>query len=135
MEFKDRLVQLRKRENLYQADMAKKIGVARATYGAYEQGTRQPDFATLRKIADYFDVTTDFLLYGTVDSNKRTVMGNEIDLSTLSENDRMVLEWAMAQDALSFSGSPEDLKKILERLTVIFEYEKIQAENKDGKKN
>lgn len=62
MEFKDRLTNLRKKSKLYQVDMAKKIGVARATYGAYEQGTRQPDFETLQTIADFFEVSTDYLL-------------------------------------------------------------------------
>lgn len=60
--FNKRLIQLRKKENLYQVDVAKKIGVARATYGAYEQGNRQPDFETLRIIASFFNVTTDYLL-------------------------------------------------------------------------
>lgn len=125
MEFKDRLIQLRKGTKLYQTDMAKKIGVARATYGAYEQGTRQPDFDTLKKIADYFEVTTDYLLYGTVESETRSIMGNEVDTSNLSENQRLVLDWAMAQDALSFHDmSKADLEDILENLSVIFEYEK-----------
>lgn len=138
MEFKDRLVQLRKRTKLLQADMAKKIGVARATYGAYEQGTREPDFETLQQIADFFGVSTDYLLGHSVDDNKRTVMGEKIDLATLTENERIVLDWAMNQEALSFSGDKEDLKKILERLSIIFEYEKMQANNKEnnnGRKN
>lgn len=128
MDFKDRLIQLRKGTNLYQADMAKKIGVARATYGAYEQGTRQPDFETLKKIADYFEVSTDFLLYGTVDS-KRTIRGEEVDTSDLSENQRMVLDWAMQQEALSFH-SKEELKEMLDNMAVIFEYEKRKKEGK-----
>lgn len=62
MEFNKRLIELRKSKGLYQADVAKKIGVARATYGAYEQGNRQPDFDTLQSIANFFGVTTDYLL-------------------------------------------------------------------------
>ena len=129
MDFKDRLIQLRKSTNLYQADMAKKIGVARATYGAYEQGTRQPDFETLKKIADYFEVSTDFLLYGTVDS-KRTIRGEEVDTSDLTENQRLVLDWAMQQEALSFH-SKEELKEMLDNMAVIFEYEKRKKEGKN----
>ena len=128
MDFKDRLIQLRKSTNLYQADMAKKIGVARATYGAYEQGTRQPDFETLKKIADYFEVTSDYLLYGVDDkSNKQMVMGNEVDLSQLSEKERIVLEWANNQEALSFH-SKEELSRILDNLALIMEYEKNKNE-------
>lgn len=62
MDFGTRLTSLRKEKKLLQADLANKIGIARATYGAYEQGTRQPDFDTLEKIADSFEVSTDYLL-------------------------------------------------------------------------
>lgn len=129
MEFKDRLVQLRKSTNLLQTDMAKKIGVARATYGAYEQGTRQPDFETLQRIAQFFEVSTDFLLGNSVDS-KQTILGKEIDVSQLNENQRLVLEWAMQQEALSFH-SKEELSKILDNLALIMEYEKSKSKS-DG---
>lgn len=62
MEFNKRLIELRKSKGLYQADVAKHVGVARATYGAYEQGNRQPDFDTLQSIANFFEVSTDYLL-------------------------------------------------------------------------
>lgn len=127
MEFKDRLVQLRKSTNLLQTDMAKKIGVARATYGAYEQGTRQPDFETLQRIAQFFEVSTDFLLGNSVDS-KQTILGKEVDVSQLNENQRLVLEWAMQQEALSFH-SKEELSKILDNLALIMEYEKSKSKS------
>lgn len=62
MDFSTRLTALRKEKKLLQADVANKIGIARATYGAYEQGNRQPDFDTLERIADYFEVSIDYLL-------------------------------------------------------------------------
>ena len=62
MDFSIRLTALRKEKKLLQADVANKIGIARATYGAYEQGNRQPDFDTLERLADYFEVSTDYLL-------------------------------------------------------------------------
>lgn len=62
--FKDRLIQLRKNKKLTQEQMAEKIGIHRGTYANYERGHRQPDYDTLLKIADFFDVTTDYLLRG-----------------------------------------------------------------------
>lgn len=62
MEFKNRLIELRKNKKWYQTDVAEKIGVARATYGAYEQGNRQPDFETLERLADLYNVSVDYLL-------------------------------------------------------------------------
>lgn len=43
----------------YTADL---IGVARPTYTAYENGTKLPPMDTLSKLADIFDVDTDYLL-------------------------------------------------------------------------
>ncbi|UNE49914.1 helix-turn-helix transcriptional regulator [Bacillus amyloliquefaciens] len=62
--FKDRLTQLRKEKKLTQGEMAEKVGVHRGTYANYERGHRQPDYETLVKIADFFEVSTDFLLRG-----------------------------------------------------------------------
>lgn len=42
----------------YVADL---IGVARPTYTAYENGTKQPPMETVNKLADLFNVTTDYL--------------------------------------------------------------------------
>jgi DNA-binding XRE family transcriptional regulator len=42
----------------YVADL---IGVARPTYTAYENGTKQPPMETVSKLADLFNVSTDYL--------------------------------------------------------------------------
>lgn len=47
--------------------IANHIGIPRATYRNYEAGTREPDLNTLKLIADYFEVTVDYLL-GRTDS-------------------------------------------------------------------
>ncbi|WP_217609020.1 helix-turn-helix domain-containing protein [Bacillus sp. GbtcB10] len=62
--FKDRLIQLRKNKKLTQEQMAEKIGIHRGTYANYERGHRQPDYDTLLKIADFFEVSVDYLLRG-----------------------------------------------------------------------
>ncbi|MCY8949989.1 helix-turn-helix domain-containing protein [Bacillus atrophaeus] len=59
-----RLTQLRKtkKPSLKQSDVAMHIGVARATYGAYEQDKREPDNETLIKLANFYEVSIDYLL-------------------------------------------------------------------------
>lgn len=41
---------------------AKKIGVARTTYTAYENGTKSPSIETINQMADLFGVSADYLL-------------------------------------------------------------------------
>ena len=57
-----KLRELRKGRSLTQEDMARILEFARTTYANYEQGTREPDNKTLNKLADYFQVSTDYLL-------------------------------------------------------------------------
>lgn len=54
--------QLRKSISLTQDELANRLSINRGTYANYERGHRQPDFETLQKIVDYFDVTSDYLL-------------------------------------------------------------------------
>ncbi len=58
----DRLKELRKESNYTQEDMAKKIGITKSAYGYYEQEKTIPDAFTLEKLADIFNVSTDYLL-------------------------------------------------------------------------
>ena len=60
--FGSRLSGLRKQKNLKQRDVAEHFGMAVRTYQNYEGGQREPNFSTLVALADYFDVTTDYLL-------------------------------------------------------------------------
>lgn len=60
----DRLRSLREKHNLTQEQIAKIIGISRGTYAHYEINKRRPDYETLIKITDIFNVSLDFLLTG-----------------------------------------------------------------------
>lgn len=57
-----KIATLRKEMKLSQYEMAERLGISRGKLANYEQGSRQPDYETLQQIADFFDVTTDYLL-------------------------------------------------------------------------
>ncbi len=57
-----RLRELRRGRNLQQAQLAAALGLAQTTIGNYEQGNRFPSEQTLLRIADYFEVSLDYLL-------------------------------------------------------------------------
>jgi transcriptional regulator with XRE-family HTH domain len=53
------------------------VGVAESTISLYENGKRQPDNATLIRIAEYFGVSTDYLL-GRDETPAETTADNEL---------------------------------------------------------
>lgn len=57
-----RLKNLRKSFRLTQKELANQLGIARPTLSGYENMISQPDLETLRKYAEFFCVTTDYLL-------------------------------------------------------------------------
>ena len=43
-------------------ELGQKLNLAESTISGYENGNRKPDYDTLNKFADFFDVSTDYLL-------------------------------------------------------------------------
>lgn len=62
MLFGDILRNLLEEKNITQKQMATDLNIAASTLGNYVRNMREPDFATLCKIASYFNVDTDYLL-------------------------------------------------------------------------
>jgi len=61
-EFKERLKEIRGSKNAVRKDIADYLGITVRAYQHYESGTRFPDFQGINKLADYFEVSTDYLL-------------------------------------------------------------------------
>ncbi|MCI8826707.1 MAG: helix-turn-helix transcriptional regulator [Lachnospiraceae bacterium] len=59
--FSNRLKEIRKERNFTQKNVADHLGIAERAYQNYEYGKREPNLKTLIKLANYFDVTLDFL--------------------------------------------------------------------------
>ena len=63
----DKLSNLRKSRGLTQEELALEIFVSRSMIAKYETGKAYPTNEILQKIADYFDVSVDYLLGRTTD--------------------------------------------------------------------
>jgi len=70
MSFGKRFKTLRLEKNLTQAELAKILSIGESTISFYESDKREPDYETLQKIADFFNVSVDYLLGRT---NKRNI--------------------------------------------------------------
>lgn len=65
-----RLRELREKRRVSQVKLAIDLGLSQNSISRYENGEREADYATLISIADYFDVSLDYLL-GRTDNPKR----------------------------------------------------------------
>lgn len=80
-----KLKETREARGYTQDEIANYLGVSRPTYTRYEQGTRECSFETLKKIADFFDVSIDYLLGREISSNhpdpkvSKLLTDNDID--------------------------------------------------------
>ena len=61
-EFGDLLSELRKDHKLTQEELANILFVSSGTISNYENNVHYPDVVKLKQLAEYFDVTTDYLL-------------------------------------------------------------------------
>lgn len=60
--FSSRLKELRKERKMTQQDLADSFSVRVRTYQGYEYGESYPEVAKLIAIADFFDVSLDYLV-------------------------------------------------------------------------
>ena len=74
---------LRKKNNLSQSSLAKKLNVTRSSVNAWEMGISVPSTALIVKLAKLFQVSTDYLL-GIKESAT-------LDISALNEKEIMIL--------------------------------------------
>ena len=75
--FPERLKALRLEANLTQNDIAKSLNISQPSYAQWENGRRKPSSETLEKFAQFYNVSTDYLLGKSDYKNS-----DEIDLST-----------------------------------------------------
>lgn len=70
--FGQRLKALREKRELSQGELGKRFTLSQSTIAYYELNKKQPNQDTLNKMADFFEVTTDYLL-GRTDNPSQTL--------------------------------------------------------------
>lgn len=84
MKFKTRLRQLRTERKLSQEELGKELHLGTSAISMYERGEREPDFEKLGMIADFFNVSIDYLL-GKSDiqnpNNAQSLFGEDIEVT------------------------------------------------------
>ncbi|EGU62968.1 DNA-binding helix-turn-helix protein [Streptococcus mitis bv. 2 str. SK95] len=96
----ERLKKLRKEGKLTQKDIATFLNISQPAYQQFESGKKKMNLETMEKLADYFNVSTDYLLGKTdfTDIDLEVDIDNAIDNSVaydgtpITDNDRMIIK-------------------------------------------
>ena len=67
MSFAEKMIELRKQQNLSQQDLADQLGVSRQAISRWETGAVQPLADSVKSLAQVFQVSTDYLLSDDLD--------------------------------------------------------------------
>ncbi|MGX7047745.1 transcriptional regulator [Lactococcus piscium] len=97
----ERLKTLRSEAKLTQKEIANKLNISQKGYSYWERGEREPNNDSLQKLANIFNVSTDYLL-GKTDQVKKSTFDEDLEKSlesfhafsgkTMSENDREAIK-------------------------------------------
>lgn len=86
MSLAKKIVQLRKERNLTQKELASMVGVHFSHMSRYERGISLPSIEVVRKLAQMFHVSADFLLF---DDSQAMVRANIADQELLQQFERL----------------------------------------------
>ena len=115
MGFSERIRELRHRKKLSQTKLGELIGVHYTQVGKYEKGEALPSVEVLRKLADVFEVSIDFLMEGSSDEvaqaliYDRELLQQFKKIQTLNEEDRKMVKTFL--DALITKRQIQNLAK------------------------
>ena len=124
----ERLKGLRLEKNMTQIDLAKEFNTTHSTINRYEKGIHQPDTETLNKFADFFSVSTDYLL------GRTDIKNNAERISEAIKDDKELFDfWSILKDRpdlqLLFKQTKDladkDIKQILKIIKTFEEEEEL----------
>lgn len=107
-----RLKELRRKKGLSQSELAKKINVAQNTVSNWENGNRIIDSEKAIAIAEFFGVTTDYLLGNSIDNNTEPISLPQ-DIIKIPVLGRIPAGIPMEaiEDVLEYIDIPEDMTR------------------------
>ncbi|MCC5911413.1 MAG: helix-turn-helix transcriptional regulator [Clostridiaceae bacterium] len=105
--FKERLRLLRKSKNLTLDELEAKVDITKSTLSRYEGGTREPKLENIHALAEFLEVSTDYLL-GLTDNPKPYPKLTEKDQKDIAKELETTMELLNQQEGLMFDGETID---------------------------
>lgn len=101
---------LRTKNNITSKQLSKILDISESSISLYENGKRTPNIELIIRIADFFKVSTDFLLGVTDNPQKISQNDSEADFSEILEN---IIAFLSSQNYIVFDGKDVEGKMIL----------------------
>lgn len=101
----NRIRELRISAKMTMKQAAEALELPYTTYVNYEKGAREPNSEVLIKIADYYSVSTDYLMGRTLDSFKAPTL-NAKDERDVARDLEQMMDNLESADGLMFDGNP-----------------------------
>ncbi len=102
----ERIRALRKERHITQTELGNIIGLAKTTISGYETDNSEPDYETLNKLANYFEVSVDYLLGRTENRNP--------DKSIILNNLRLVMGKMSPSEFVDYINDPGITTELIE---------------------
>lgn len=106
MNYGERLKRLREDRKLSQQQLADRLNINRSTYARYELGQTQPDYETLQRLADFYEVSVDYL-FGRENNNNLPGLTPK-DEKDIAKQLEKIVEAMDSDTGLAFDGEPMD---------------------------
>lgn len=119
MNFTETIKKLRNDRDKNQSEIAEAVGLKTNTYQAYERGVAEPKIETLCKLADFYGVSTDFLLGRAADADSKSAELEKLDriADTLPPEDISVLLTVAERFKAKSTPQPMQEAQTLETIT------------------
>lgn len=118
MELGKKIAALRKTKNLTQREFAKLMGISSSTIAMYETNKNEPDLGTIKKFANFFEVSIDYLLDHEFNNKKNDKLSSEeLDVYKNMFLNRAIEKGVLSNDAKTRKPTNEELIQLLDYIS------------------
>ena len=101
------LFELMEQHNITQKKLSADLGISQGNISDWKSGRSSPSMDKLVKLADYFNVSTDYLV-GKINIKNKSASNNDTDLDNVF--------FSLAKDAQENGLDPDDLRVAIETI-------------------
>lgn len=118
MNLNERIRYLRTKNNMSSKELSKILNISESSVSLYESGKRTPSLSLIIKIADYFNVSTDYLLGKTSMPKQYCSSNSEFDFALQLQS--IINTFDDGGNILLFNGylMSEQFKKVLKKTLI-----------------